>query len=234
MSAPIKALTLSGIPALLYGADSERAFLHVHGKMGCKEEAERLADIACPRGWQVLSVDLPGHGERKEAAERFTPWDVIPELRGIYRRMRPRWPEIALYATSMGCWFSMLAFPEEPFVQALFVSPVVDMEKLIQKLMDWSGVTEERLEREKMIPTDWDEVLSWDYYTWVREHPVRRWTAPTALLFGERDHLTDLATAEEFARRFGAELEVIPDSKHWFQDERQLAALADWTERKLR
>lgn len=228
-----QSLTLNGIPALLYGAPSQRAFLHVHGKFGRKEEAERFAEVACPRGWQVLSLDLPEHGARKDAPETFTPWQVIPELRGFWDWMRPRWDSIALYATSMGCWFSMLALANRPLERALFVSPVVDMEHLIRKLMDWSRVTEQRLEREKIIPTDWDEILSWDYYTWVRAHPVRRWTVPTALLFGERDHLTDLSTVEAFARRHGADVEVIPNSRHWFQDERQLAALRDWTARQL-
>ena len=228
-----EALSLHGIPALLYGDPSARVFLHVHGKFGCKEEAERFAAIACPLGWQVLSIDLPEHGERKNLPEPLTPWQVIPELRAVSDWMRPRWRHRALYATSMGCWFSMLALQEEELEQALFVSPVVDMLKLIHKLMDWSHVTEEQLQREKTIPTDWDEVLSWDYYTWVKEHPVRRWTVPTALLFGERDHRTDLSTAEDFARQFHAELEVIPGSRHWFQDERQLAALADWTRRQL-
>ena len=229
----VKPLSLQGIPALLYGDPCDRAFLHVHGKMGCKEEAERLAAIACPRGWQVLSMDLPEHGARKVSPETFTPWQVIPELRMCYDWMRPRWDSISLYATSMGCWYSMLALPDRQLAQALFVSPVVDMVKLIQKLMDWSNVTEAQLEREKTIPTEWGEVLSWDYYTWAKEHPVSHWNVPTALLFGERDHLTDLATAEAFAARFAAELEIIPDSRHWFQDERQLAALKDWTERRL-
>ena len=228
-----EALTLHGIPALLYGEPCDRAFLHVHGKMGCKEEAERFAELACPRGWQVLSMDLPEHGARKGAPETFTPCQVLPELRRFYDWLSPRWDSIGLYATSMGCWFSMLALSDRPLTQALFVSPVVDMVKLIEKLMAWSGVTPAQLEREKTIPTEWGEVLSWDYYTWAQAHPVRRWAVPTALLFGARDHLTDLATVEEFAERFQAELEVIPDSKHWFQDEGQLAALKNWTIRTL-
>lgn len=228
-----EAFSLSDIPVLLYGAPSARVWLHVHGKMGYKEEAERFAEIACPRGWQVLSLDLPEHGQRKGRPEPFTPWAGGAELRKLLAWMRPRWEHISLYATSMGVWFSMLALSEEPLERALFVSPVVDMEQLIRKLMRWAKVTEAQLEREKIIPTELGETLSWDYYSFVREHPIRHWEVPTAILFGERDHLTDLETVEMFARRFGAELEVIPDSRHWFQDPTQLAALAAWTERQL-
>ena len=46
------------IPALLWGEDSERLYLVVHGKMSCKEEAEGFARIAVARGYQVLSFDL--------------------------------------------------------------------------------------------------------------------------------------------------------------------------------
>lgn len=68
-----EAFSLSDIPVLLYGAPSARVWLHVHGKMGYKEEAERFAEIACPRGWQVLSLDLPEHGQREGSSRALYP-----------------------------------------------------------------------------------------------------------------------------------------------------------------
>ncbi|MDD5953669.1 MAG: alpha/beta hydrolase, partial [Firmicutes bacterium] len=59
------------IPAVLYGDSSEKLFLYIHGKMGCKEKASLFAEIVCPKGYQALSVDLPGHGERTGEMERF-------------------------------------------------------------------------------------------------------------------------------------------------------------------
>ena len=56
---------IAGIPALLVGEPSERLYLYVHGKMGCKEEALDFAERACPAGYQVLAIDLPEHGQRK-------------------------------------------------------------------------------------------------------------------------------------------------------------------------
>ena len=88
-----EALTLHGIPALLYGEPCDRAFLHVHGKMGCKEEAERFAELACPRGWQVLSMDLPEHGARKGAPASgrcsWTGWRRAPGRRHSGRTAEP-------------------------------------------------------------------------------------------------------------------------------------------------
>ena len=44
-------MTIAGIPTVLYGSRSRRVYLYVHGKNGCKEEAERFAGTACAAGW---------------------------------------------------------------------------------------------------------------------------------------------------------------------------------------
>ena len=70
----------------------------------------------------------------------------------MYRAMRQRWRQVSLRATSIGAWFSMLAFPEEPLDRCLFVSPVVDMSRLIEDMMGWAGVTPEQLEAAYTLP----------------------------------------------------------------------------------
>ena len=80
-------VTLAGVPAVLYGERSRRAYLYLHGKNGCKEEAERFAATACEAGCQVLAIDLPEHGARKNSPEQLLPWVVIPELQAVYARM---------------------------------------------------------------------------------------------------------------------------------------------------
>jgi len=45
--------TIGTIPALLFGAPSDRLFLYVHGKGSRKEEAEMLAREVVPRGYRV-------------------------------------------------------------------------------------------------------------------------------------------------------------------------------------
>ena len=135
-------MTLAGIPAILYGSRSRNVYLYLHGKNGCKEEAERFAATACEAGWQVLAIDLPEHGARKNSHERLLPWLAMQALQGDA--------------------------PE----QALLVSPVVDMEALITNMMQCAHVTEEQLQRAGEIPTDLGETLSWPYLCWVREHPL--------------------------------------------------------------
>lgn len=67
-------LEAAGLKAALYGPPADRVWLYVHGKGGCKEEAEDFAALACPRGWQVLAADLPEHGTRRGDGVPLDPW----------------------------------------------------------------------------------------------------------------------------------------------------------------
>lgn len=107
------------IPVVCYGEAYDRCFLYIHEKMGFKEEAEFFAEIAC--------------------------WCVVPELKTVLRYMQQHFKTIGLRANSIGAWFAMQSFDGPEFEQCLFVSPVLDMEKLIQNMMLWAGVAEERL-----------------------------------------------------------------------------------------
>ncbi len=220
---------IHNIPTILYGEPSDRVWLFIHGKCGDKEEAEAFAKIACPKGVQVLAIDLPEHGERK-AVTGFDPWHVVTELKEIMTYLRWHWTHISLRTNSIGAWFSMLAFADTPPEQALFVSPVLDMEKLIRNMMLWASVDEESLEREGEIPTNFGETLSWDYLQYAKTHPITKWVAPTALLYAGQDNLTDRRTVDAFVSRFGGKLTVMENGEHWFHTPEQLNMLKKWEE----
>lgn len=218
------------IPAVLFGEMSDRVWLYIHGKCGCKEEAGAFAETACSKGAQVLAVDLPEHGERQGLPGTFTPWDVIPEMKLLLNYARTRWKHIALRCTSLGAWFSLLAFGGEKLDKALFVSPVLDMERLIRDMMGWAEVSEERLRSEGKIPTSFGETLSWRYFQYAIRHPVTSWNTPTAILYAGRDSLTGRETVDGFVRRFGCELTVLENGEHWFHTPEQLLELKRWEE----
>ena len=222
--------TVDHIPAVLYGAESNRVWLYLHGKHGCKEEAKPFAEIVCPKGAQVLAIDLPEHGERKSSTETLTPWDAVPEMQRLLSCARTRWEHIALRCTSLGAWFSLLAFGGEKLEQALFVSPVLDMERLIRDMMGWAEVSEERLKAEGEIPTGFGETLSWRYLQYAQAHPITNWRTPTAILYAGRDNLTGRETVDSFVCRFGCELTVMENGEHWLHTPEQLSVLKDWEE----
>ena len=110
---------------------------------------------------------------------------------------------------------------------AYFISPVVDMEKLICEMMKMSNVTESQLENCGIINTPFGEQLSWKYLCYVRENPIK-WTVSTHILYGGRDNITSFETIDTFAKQFNADLTVLDNCEHWFHTEEQLKLLDKW------
>ena len=227
-----QSLQIAGIPALLCGEESSKVYLYIHGKMGCKEEALPFAELACPAGYQVLAIDLPEHGQRKGSAEKFLPWFALRDIRLVYQYSVLHWKQVSLRATSIGAWFAMLALEEKPIRNALFVSPVVDMEGLITNMMQYAHVTEQQLRRAGEIPTNLGETLSWPYLCWVREHPLH-WHGRTQVLYGDKDALTSRTMIERFRQESGAHLTIMEGGEHWFHTPVQMAVLQSWEEENL-
>ena len=61
-------IQIGNIPAVIWGEKQNKVFIAVHGNMSHKEDTviQMLAELVTKRGYQVLSFDLPEHGERKE------------------------------------------------------------------------------------------------------------------------------------------------------------------------
>ncbi|MBQ4413589.1 MAG: hypothetical protein II860_05615 [Prevotella sp.] len=95
----------------------------MHGLHGRKEEALAFAEVAVPKGYQVLGIDLPV--ERK-------PWEVLPLLNEIRDYLYDNWQSVSVRANSIGSWFTLLAFQSKKVEQALLVSPILDMKRFIE------------------------------------------------------------------------------------------------------
>ena len=189
--------------------------IYVHGKGGSAQEAEHYGTL-------FPDAEVVGFDYRAQ-----TPWEAKEEFLRFFAGQRERCGSLVLVANSIGAYFSMCASAETLIDRAYFISPIVDMEKLICKMMAWAGVTEQELAEKSEIPTEFGETLSWNYLCYVREHPLH-WRVPTCILYGGRDSLTSPETVTAFAERTGAELTVIPDGEHWFHTQRQLQFLDSW------
>lgn len=231
-----KSCHIGTIPALVWGEPSEHLILAVHGNMSHKNDTaiRLLAQAAGEAGYQVLSFDLPEHGDRKSDPTPCKARECAGELKQVLRYAGARWEHISLFGCSLGAYFSLLAFREERFEQGLFLSPVVDMERLIQNMMAWSNVTPAQLREQGEIMSCVGQMLYWDYYCYVREHPVDRWDTPTCILYGERDNLSEREAVECFTAKFGASLEVVPGGEHFFHTEEQLEAYRLWLKGTLK
>ena len=189
--------------------------IYVHGKGGSAEEAEHYKRLF-PKS-EVIGFDWCSQ----------TPWEACDEFPQFFAAQRKRCDSLTLAANSIGAFFSMSALNETLVDRAFFVSPIVDMEKLIGNMMIWAGVSEQELAEKREISTEFGETLSWKYLCYVREHPLS-WRIPTRILYGENDNLTSFETMSEFAARIGANLTVMPGGEHWFHTEQQLRFLDDW------
>lgn len=226
-------IKIGHIPAVIYGEKSEKAYIFVHGKCGRKEEAESFAETVSAAGYQIISIDLPGHGERKGEKDTFYPWVAVPELKAVAEYAKTKWKHLSLRATSIGAWFSMLALQNEAFEKCLFVSPILNMKRLIENMMLWAGVSEEELEQKGEIETAFGETLSWKYYQFAKENRIQRWSFSTEILYAENDNLTEFDVAKSFSEKFGCRLTVMENGEHWFHTDEQLAFLKAWEQNSI-
>lgn len=222
---------LGDIPAILWGEDSNRVYVHVHGKMSRKEYAESFAAIAETKGYQTLSFDLPEHGERTDS-KRCDVRNGVADLKTISDYAFANWERVSFCACSIGAYFSLNAYNAMPFEKALFQSPIVDMERLVKNMMLWSGVTEAELESKKEIPSPVD-TLRWDYYQYIISHPITQWNIPTAILYGGKDNLQPEESVRAFAEKFGCSLTVSENSEHPFMAQSDAPIVENWLCRNI-
>lgn len=230
-----KNILIQGIPALLWGEEKDELLIAVHGNRSSKADIPIciLAEEAVPLGYQVLSFDLPEHGDRKGEPTLCKANNCVSDLKKIFSFASTKTKSISLWANSIGAYFSLLAYRDEELKQSLFLSPVVDMRKLIQNMMEWSAVTEERLHREKEVATPVGQTLYWDYYQYVMENPIMKWNTPASILYGKKDELCEYNTISDFCKDFHCNLTVSDNSEHYFHTEEDLVVYREWIRKSM-
>ena len=192
--------------------------LYIHGKGGDPSESEHYKPLfpCC----DVIGLDY----------KTFSPWKTGKEINAAVKKLKTEYESIILIANSIGAFFSMNAEIDSLIEKAYFISPIVDMEKLITDMMSWAKVTEEELKNKGVIHADFGEDLSWEYLCYVRSHPIK-WDCPTDILYGSFDDLTSFDTVSVFSEKHNADLTVMEDGEHWFHTEKQMMFLDKWIKR---
>ena len=90
------------------------------------------------------------------------------QIKSAYDEIRKEYDQIFIIANSIGAYFTMHSLQNCEIEKALFISPILDMEKLILDMMSWANVLEKALCEKGEIPTDFGETLSWDYLCFAR------------------------------------------------------------------
>ena len=193
----------------------KKGLIYIHGKGGTAEEAERYRPL-------FPEYDLVGLDYHAQ-----TPWDAREEFRLFWDSFSMGHDNIIIIANSLGAFFAMHALNDKKIARAYLISPVVNMEKLILNTLQWAGISERELMEKGVIKTAFGEVLSWDYLSWVRTHPVS-WDIPTLILYGANDHLQSINIIRSFATQTGANLTIMKNGGHWFHTQEELAFLDRW------
>ena len=193
----------------------KKAVLYIHGKGGNAAESGHFVPL-------FPDCDVSGLDYKT-----FTPWETGKEIREEVEKLKSEYESIVLIANSIGAFFSMNSGIDPLLEKAFFISPIVNMEKLIYDMMAWANVTENELREKSIIHTNFSEDLSWEYLCYVRNNPIS-WNVPTEILYGGKDDLTSLETVSEFAKNYNAKLTVMENGEHWFHTEEQMDYLDNW------
>lgn len=198
----------------------KKVILYIHGKGGSHLEAEQYKKNCS--GFDMIGIEY----------NDYLPWIVQNQIQSVYDKVCGRYDCIYLIANSIGAYFAMHTLQDCDIAKALFISPVLDMERLILDMMSWANVSEKDLREKGEIPTDFEETLSWKYLCFVRENPII-WNVPTEILFAGNDNLVSRQTVNEFISNHNTHLTVMENGEHWFHTDEQLAFLDSWMKKAI-
>ena len=189
--------------------------IYIHGKYGTAEEAEYYRKF-------FNETDIIGFEYTSEY-----PWDFQKEFSNFIDNIYIKYKKISIIANSIGAYFTMLSLTNKNIEKAFFISPIVDMEKLITDMMFLENITEEELYKKKKIKTSFGETVSWDYLTFARKNPIE-WNVLTYILYGEKDNMTSYEAILNFTNKSKANLTIMRDGEHWFHTDEQIEFLNNW------
>ncbi len=190
--------------------------IYIHGKGGNSAEAEYYKKFFNDE-YKIIGFDYKSE----------FPWDAQIEFSEFFDSIVSEYANIYLIANSLGAYYSMLSLSDKKIKKAMFISPIVDMEKVILNIMSMSNVSEEELYKEKEISTSFGETLSWKYLSYVRDNPID-WNVPTDILYAENDNITSLETMTNFVDKTNSRLNIMKNGEHYFHTEEQMNFLDNW------
>ncbi|WP_407384502.1 hypothetical protein [Ruminococcus sp.] len=119
----------------------KNAIIYIHGKGGSAAESAHYKPLFPDD--EVIGLDY----------KTFTPWETGKEIHHAVIELKAEYDHVILIANSIGAYFSMNADIGAQLDKAYFISPIVDMERLITDRMAWANVTEDELKEKGFIAT---------------------------------------------------------------------------------
>lgn len=166
-------LKINNIPAKLYNAECPcGTVLAVHGFGGSKESAaiSALAEKINRHGLNVLTWDLPAHGERTETAEALSIDRCIGEIKNMEKYISENIGGVmCVFATSFGglCMLHRISESKDPYHRIVLRVPAVNMARtllMISKMQDPDFTMEKAETNGFFIRMSRDYVIPYHFY----------------------------------------------------------------------
>lgn len=202
---------IDNIPMKLYKTDhAVGTIVAVHGFGGSKESnaISLLAEQADKKALNVLTFDLPAHGERNETADQLSVSQCIWELITAEKYAKELGSELYAFATSFGgmCMLHRLEERSDEFKKIVLRVPAVNMS---ESMVDISRLTDSKFSMEAAKECGFKIKLGREYdipYRFYEElldlHCMRyseAWNSSRILtIYAENDELVKASATEKF------------------------------------
>ena len=133
----------------------DKAVIYIHGKGGDAEEALHYKSLFSD--CDVIGLDYTAQ----------FPWEAKEEFPLLFNSIYRNYKTVEIIANSIGAYFAINALSNQQIEKAYFISPIVDMERLIADMMIWANVNSRSLliaKEEDLIKNLNPKITGWKNY----------------------------------------------------------------------
>ena len=226
----MKKVNITGIPSIIWGDPSNQLIIVIHGSHSQKKYGfiRLSAKILCPKGYQLISFDLPEHGDRIKKLPIHTIEQAISDLNKIMAYAISNYTSVSILACSLGVYYSLLAYQDEVIDRCAFLSPVVDLIELTNDLLDNDKKSvQDVFDNQEIMLSNGVLVKSIDYH-YILEHPITKWSHKTFILYGQKDSLIPYTSIQRFKQKFNCDCFISQESEHYFHTNEDMNQIEVW------
>lgn len=186
------------------------------------------AEILCSKGVQVISFDLPEHGERKNHLPIHTVKQAIDDMQNIMNYAKQHYDTIDVIGCSLGAYYTLLAYINESIRKANFLSPVVDLIELTHEMLENDNRSISDVYLHSQITLSNGIIVRLEDYEYLQNHKIDTIRYPISILYGSKDTLIRKESIINFIHKYPCELIVSENSAHYFYTEEDMKHIKDW------
>ncbi len=192
----------------------DSCLVYIHGLYGNSGEANFYSFLA--NKYDVIGLDY----------DDGNPWEVKDKIIHEFSEISKKYRNVYLIANSIGAFYAYRYLSSFKIKKAFFISPLVNMRKIIDKMMKKYSITLERFKNEKIIVLENGQAISFDFYQSLDN--VDHWDVKTHILYGQNDKLVDHESIFSFASAHNCSLTILKNGDHYFHTPGQLKCIKKW------